>query len=93
MKAHCDPPRFYRHLSKGKHDEIGGGMTANTRRQYTEECKQEAVRLGQESVRLVARDLGIPENVLYRGRAQLRQTVAQAPHRAHNVARPRSSRA
>ena len=62
-----------------------GMMTASTRRQYTEEFKREAVRLVQESVRpvaQVARDLGIPENVLYRWRAQSRQTTAHSTTRA-----------
>jgi transposase len=48
-------------------------MPASTRRRYTEEYKREAVRLVRESahpVAQVARDLGIPENVWYRWRAQ-----------------------
>ena len=36
----------------------------------------------QESVRPVARDLGIPENVLYRWRAQHRQASARGITRA-----------
>ena len=51
-------------------------MSASTRRRYTEECKREAVRLVRESahsVAQVARDLGIPENVLYRWRVQHQQ--------------------
>ena len=54
-------------------------MAAETRRQYTEDFKREAVRLVRESahpVTQVARDLGIPENVLYRWRAQHRQAEA-----------------
>ena len=54
-------------------------MAAETRRQYTEDFKREAVRLVRESahpVAQVARDLGIPENVLYRWRAQHRQAEA-----------------
>ncbi len=60
-------------------------MAAVTRRQYTEELKQEAVRLVRESARPVAqvvRDLGISENLLYRWRAQHRQAEAQGTTRA-----------
>ena len=48
---------------------------------YTREFKLEAVRLSESSektVAQIARDLGIPERVLYRWRHQLR---AQADHR------------
>lgn len=48
-------------------------MPVKARRRYTEEFKSEAVRLVGESahpVAQVARDLGIPENVLYRWRTQ-----------------------
>ena len=48
-------------------------MAEGTRRRYTEEFKREAVQLVCESahpVAQVARDLGIPENVLYRWTAQ-----------------------
>ena len=51
-------------------------MPAQARRRYTEEFKMEAVRLVRASahpVAQVARDLGIPDNVLYRWRAQHRQ--------------------
>ena len=51
-------------------------MPARTRRRYTEEFKQEAVRLVRDSAHplaQVARDLGIPDNVLYRWTAQHRQ--------------------
>jgi transposase len=44
-------------------------MPARYRRRYTEEFKREAVRLVRESVHPVAqvgRDLGTPDNVLYR---------------------------
>ena len=60
-------------------------MPASTRRRYTEEFKKEAVRLVRESahpVAQVARDLGIPENVLYRWRAQHRQAEAHGTTRA-----------
>ena len=60
-------------------------MPVRTRRRYTEEFKREAVRLVRESahpVAQVARDLGIPENVLYRWRAQHRQAEAQGTTRA-----------
>jgi len=51
-------------------------MPARTRRRYTEEFKKEAVRLVCDSahpVAQVARDLEIPDNVLYRWTAQHRQ--------------------
>ena len=60
-------------------------MPARTRRRYTEEFKKEAVRLVRESahpVVQVARDLGIPDNVLYRWTAQHRQAEA------HGTTRP-----
>jgi transposase len=60
-------------------------MAAGTRRRYTEDFKREAVRLVRESahpVAQVARDLGIPENVLYRWRAQHRQAEAHGTTRA-----------
>ena len=55
-------------------------MAAIIRRRYTEDFKQEAVRLVRDSARpvaQVARDLGIPENVLYRWRTQHRQATVQ----------------
>ena len=55
------------------------------RRRYTEEFKREAVRLVRESanpVAQVARDLGIPDNVLYRWTAQHRQAEAHGTTRA-----------
>ena len=60
-------------------------MPAQARRRYTEEFKREAVRLVRESahpVAQVARDLGIPENVLYRWRAQHQQAVIYGTTRA-----------
>ena len=60
-------------------------MAVKARRRYTEEFKTEAVRLVRESahpVAQVARDLGIPENVLYRWRTQHRQASAQGTTRA-----------
>ncbi len=54
-------------------------MPAGTRRRYTEAFKLEAVRLVRESARpvaQVARELGIPDNVLYRWTAQHRQAAA-----------------
>ena len=60
-------------------------MPVSTRRRYTEEYKPEAVRLVWESdhpVAQVARDLGIPENVLYRWHAQHRQAEAHGTTRA-----------
>lgn len=50
-------------------------MNPKTRWQYTEDFKHEAVRLVRESAQLVAqvaRDLEIPENLLYRWRTQHR---------------------
>ena len=55
-------------------------MPARTRRRYTEEFKLEAVRLVRESVHPVAqeaRDLGIPDNVLYRWRTEQHQVESQ----------------
>lgn len=49
------------------------------RRRYSEEFKLEAVRLARESARpvaQVARELRIPDNVLYRWTAQHRQAAA-----------------
>jgi transposase len=60
-------------------------MPASTRRRYTEEFKREAVRLVRESahpVAQVARDLGIPENVWYRWRAQHQQAETHGTIRA-----------
>lgn len=60
-------------------------MSASTRRRYTEDFKREAVRLVRESahpVAQVARDLGIPDNVLYRWTAQHRQAEAHGTTRA-----------
>lgn len=51
-------------------------MLVKARRRYTDEFKIEAVRLVRASahpVAQVARDLGIPENVLYRWRTQHQQ--------------------
>lgn len=59
-------------------------MPAGTRRRYTETFKLEAVRLVRESahpVAQVARDLGIPDNVLYRWTAQHRQAEAHGTTR------------
>ena len=60
-------------------------MAEGTRRRYTEEFKREAVQLVRESahpVAQMARDLGIPENVLYRWTAQHRQAEAHGTTRA-----------
>ena len=60
-------------------------MPVHTRRRYTEEYKREAVRLVRESahpVAQVARDLGIPDNVLYRWRVQHQQAKAHGTTRA-----------
>jgi transposase len=48
---------------------------SQTRRRYTSEFKEEAVRLserGDKTVRQVAEDLGIPEKMLHRWRSELR---------------------
>ncbi len=62
------------------------GIMAEVKRcRYTEEFKQEAVRLVRESahpVAQVARDLGIPDNVLYHWTAQHRQAEAHGTTRA-----------
>ena len=60
-------------------------MAAVKRRRYTEEFKREAVQLVRESAHPVAqgaRDLGIPENVLYRWRAQHQQAETPGTTRA-----------
>ena len=60
-------------------------MPARTRRRDTEDCKREAVRVGRESahpVAQVARDLGIPENVWSRWRAQHQQAETHGTTRA-----------
>ena len=60
-------------------------MAEVKRRRCTEEFMIEAVRLVPESahpVAQVARDLGIPENVLSRWRAQHRQAAAHGTTRA-----------
>jgi len=60
-------------------------MSARTRRRYTKEFKDEAVRLvcaSAHSVAQVARDLGIPGDVLYRWTARHRQTESHGTTRA-----------
>ena len=60
-------------------------MLRTTQRQFTDAFRFEAVRLTRESDRpgaQVARDLGIPENVLYRWRTQHQQAEAQGTTRA-----------
>ncbi len=60
-------------------------MAGSTRRWDTEDFKREAVRLVREAtppVAQVARDLGIPENVWYRWRAQHQQAEAHGTTRA-----------
>jgi transposase len=55
-------------------------MSTKTRRQYTEECKAEAVRLVRDSARpvaQVARELGIADHLLYRWRAEQHQAESQ----------------
>jgi len=61
-----------------------GTMPVQARREYTEECKSEAVRVVGESahpVAQVARDLGLPEHVWYRWRTPHHQ--AEAPPARH----------
>jgi transposase len=54
---------------------------------YTREFKLEAVRLSEQtekSVAQIARDLGVPERVLYRWRRQLREAPEMAfPGKGH----------
>ena len=60
-------------------------MAEVKRRRYTEEFKREAVRLVRESahpVAQVARNLGIPDNVLYRWRTQHQQAETHGTTRA-----------
>ncbi len=60
-------------------------MAEVKRRRYTEEFMMEAARLGRESahpVAQVARDMGIPDNMLYRWTAQNRQGEAHGTTRA-----------
>ncbi|MBL8076097.1 MAG: transposase [Nitrospira sp.] len=55
---------------------LEGSMSTKTRRQYTEEFKTEAVRLGRDSARPVAqvtRDLGVADHLLYRWRVEQQQ--------------------
>jgi transposase len=56
-------------------------------RYYTREFKVEAVRLSEhsdKSVAQIARDLGVPERVLYRWRHELREQPEQAfPSKGH----------
>ena len=69
-------------------------MSPKTRRRYTEDFKHEAVRLVRESARpvaQVARDLGIPENRLYRWRANTGRLNRRAPHELVNVSKLRTS--
>ena len=57
-----------------------GSMTTNTRRQYTDDFKAEAVRLVRDTARPVAhvaRDLGIADHLLYRWRAEQQQAENQ----------------
>ena len=62
-----------------------GIMAEVKRRRYTEEFKREAVRLVRESahpVAQVARDLGMPDKVLYRWTSPPRQAEAHGTTRA-----------
>ncbi|HSL03973.1 MAG TPA: transposase [Nitrospiraceae bacterium] len=62
-----------------------GIMAELKRRRYTEEFQREAMRVVRESahpVAQVARDLGIPDNVLYRWTSQHRQAEAHGTTRA-----------
>ena len=74
-------------------------LPASTRRRYTEDFKRAAVRWVRESAHLVAqvaRDLGIPENVVYRWRAQHQQAethgTTRTTQRAEAEARTRVKR-
>ncbi len=60
-------------------------MSAQKRRKYTEEFKTEAVRLVREAgkpVAQVARELGIPANLLYRWRGEEHRAVSLGTSRA-----------
>ena len=72
-KQDVNLPRFYVHPNKGENCEIGGDYASKNPRWFIEEFKKEAVQLVRESARpvaQVARDLGIPDNVLYSWTAQ-----------------------
>lgn len=59
-------------------------MRQTTRRQFTDAFKSEAVRLTRESgwpVAQVARELGIADKLLYRGRAEQRHVESQGQTR------------
>lgn len=60
---------------------------SNTPRNYTREFKLEAVRLSESTEKTVAqlaRDLGVPERVLYKWRHQYREQPEQAfPGKGH----------
>jgi transposase len=61
------------------------------RREYTQEFKQEAVRLSSsagQTVATVARDLGVTPAILYRWRAESRQHGEQAFPGHGNLAEP-----
>ncbi len=63
-------------------------MPKITRRQFTDAFKSEAVRLTRESGRPVAqgaRELGISDNVLYRGRSEQQQV--ESPGRTRQAVR------
>jgi transposase len=65
---------------------------SQTRRQYTREFKDEAVRLserGDKTVRQTAQDLGIPEKMLHRWRSEKRASQHTGTHFApgHGQAR------
>ena len=62
-------------------------IPAGSRPRHTEEFKKEAVRLVRESAYPVARDLEIPDNVLYRWIAQHRQAEAHGITRASQRAK------
>lgn len=62
-------------------------MSTKTRRQYTGDFKQEAVRLVRESghpVAQVARDQGIADHLLYRWRAEQQQAEGRG-HTRHSL--------
>jgi transposase len=62
---------------------------------FTRECKLEAVRRSESSektVAQIARDLGVPERVLYRWRHELREQREQAfPGKGHQSERSERS--
>jgi len=65
---------------------------SQTRKRYTQEFKEEAVRLserGEKTVRQVAADLGVPEKDLHRWRTAMRASRKNGTHFAPGNGRAR----